>query len=386
MAGTRLTLGMVGSSTKENEKRVAIHPAHFGLIDAETRRSVYVEKGFGAPFRIPDERYAGQVAGLLTREELFERCDAIMCFKPTEGDFPYFREGQVLWGACHCVQNPGIVDAAIDKRMTLIAMEHMFLWHGEQRGEWLFHTQSELAGYCSVLHALSLLGIKGWHDQPRRCAVIGFGSTGRGAARALQALDFTDLTVFTGRPPVAVRFPDPTVKHGQYLRDPADRRRVLCRRDGGDPAPFGEELATYDIVVNGILQNTDDPMMFVWNDDLARFSTGTLIVDVSCDHGMGFEFARPTSFDEPLLEVGEGVVYYAVDHSPSYLFDTASVEHSKSCWPWVKDVVRGKDGWRACPTVGRAIDVEDGVVENRKILTFQGRAEEYPHARSQPCP
>ena len=46
-----LTLGMIGSSTKENEKRVAIHPVHFPLIDPETRRRVFVEKDYGARFR-----------------------------------------------------------------------------------------------------------------------------------------------------------------------------------------------------------------------------------------------------------------------------------------------------------------------------------------------
>ena len=41
----KMTMGMIGSSTKENERRVAIHPAHFPLIDAESRKRVYVENG-----------------------------------------------------------------------------------------------------------------------------------------------------------------------------------------------------------------------------------------------------------------------------------------------------------------------------------------------------
>jgi len=46
----------------------------------------------------------------------------------------------------------------------------------------------------------------------------------------------------------------------------------------------------------------------------------------------------------------------------------------------VKDVVAGKPGWQAQPTIGRAVDIEDGVVVNRKILTFQDREDDYPHA------
>lgn len=49
----------------------------------------------------------------------------------------------------------------------------------------------------------------------------------------------------------------------------------------------------------------------------------TRIVDVSRDGGMGFPFARPTTFDEPMFKVGT-VDYYAVDHTPGYLWEGAS--------------------------------------------------------------
>ncbi len=57
-----LTLGMIGSSNKENEKRVAIHPVHFPAIDPESRRRVFVEKNYGARFRITDEEIEQSVA------------------------------------------------------------------------------------------------------------------------------------------------------------------------------------------------------------------------------------------------------------------------------------------------------------------------------------
>ena len=48
---------------------------------------------------------------------------------------------------------------------------------------------------------------------------------------------------------------------------------------------------------------------------------------------MGFEWARPTSFDDPMFTVGEGVHYYAVDHSPSYLWNSATWENSEALLP-----------------------------------------------------
>ncbi len=80
------------------------------------------------------------------------------------------------------------------------------------------------------------------------------------------------------------------------------------------------------------------------NADLDRFQRGSLIVDVSCDEGMGFEWARPTSFAEPIFTVGAGVHYYAVDHSPSYLWNSATWEISEALIPHVGAVMSGPDG------------------------------------------
>ncbi len=380
MQTSDLTLGMIGSSNKENEQRVAIHPKHFPLIDVESRKRVYVEKNYGARFRITDEQIEQNVAGTMEREEIFEKCDIVMIFKPTFADFPFFREQQVIWGALHLVQTPAFVQEAIDKRLTCIAMESMYTWRSETKKDvWLFHTQSELAGYCSVLHSLQLLGIKGWHDQPRKVAIISFGSTGRGAAHAFMGMDFTDITVFTQRAPLAVAGMIPTVKYDQYHRDANDPEQVVIETESGQRVPFGEKLAEFDIIVNCVYQNTDKPLMFIYNRDLNRFQSGSLLIDVSCDHAMGFEFARPTTFDDPTFEVGRGITYYAVDHSPSYLYNTASLEHSKEAFPYVKQVLGGETAWHECLTVGKAIEIRKGLVVNPKILSYQNREQGFPH-------
>ena len=119
--------------------------------------------------------------------------------------------------------------------------------------------------------------------------------------------------------------------------------------------------------------------MFVTNEDLDLFQRGSLIVDVSCDEGMGFEWARPTSFDEPMFTVGAGVHYYAVDHSPSYLWNSATWEISEALIPHLRNghVRPGRLG--GDETIRRAIEIRDGVVQNPRILSFQHREAEYPH-------
>jgi alanine dehydrogenase len=150
---------------------------------------------------------------------------------------------------------------------------------------------------------------------------------------------------------------------------------------GPGPMPLAEFLAEHDIVVNCVLQDTDAPLMFVTSKELELFGSGSLVVDVSCDEGMGFEWAHPTTFDDPMRRVGAGIHYYAVNHSPSYLWDSTTWEISQALLPYLGTVLAGPEAWKADHTISRAIEIRDGVIQNPKVLSFQGRSKEFPHHR-----
>jgi len=118
--------------------------------------------------------------------------------------------------------------------------------------------------------------------------------------------------------------------------------------------------------------------MFVESDEVDKLKRGCIIVDVSCDDRMGFPFARPTTFDEPLFDVGK-LHYYAVDHTPSYLWNSASWEISNSLLPYLPLVMGGPESWDKSETLHRSIEIREGVIQNPKILSFQNRAAAYPH-------
>jgi alanine dehydrogenase len=121
--------------------------------------------------------------------------------------------------------------------------------------------------------------------------------------------------------------------------------------------------------------------MFVTRDELRSFAPGSLFVDVSCDEGMGFEWARPTSFAEPMFALGQAMHYYGVDHSPSYLWNSATWEISEALIPHLRTVMDGHGAWERDETIRRAIEIRDGVIRNPKILSFQRRSAEFPHTR-----
>jgi alanine dehydrogenase len=244
----------------------------------------------------------------------------------------------------------------------------------------VFHKNNELAGYCSVLHALELIGTTGEYGRRLRAAVISFGATGRGAVTALNAHGVNDVDVLTHRDINAVASPIHSARMVHFAQDTDDPSRCHVLR-GTSRIPLSDFLAEHDIVVNCVLQDTDTPLMFVTTGDLASFAPGSLIVDVSCDEGMGFSWARPTSFAEPMVTVGNNVHYYAVDHSPSHLWNSATWEISEALLPHLLPVLTGPQAWEANETIRRAVEIRDGVIRNPRILSFQHRSPDYPHVR-----
>jgi alanine dehydrogenase len=375
----QLSVGVLGTSSKENEHRLPIHPRHLDRIDADLRERIFLEHGYGDHYGVFEEHLAPQVAGMRTREEIIASTDVVLLPKPTLADLESLRDGQVLWGWPHCVQDPELTQLAIDKRLTLIAWEAMNHWTPD--GVFVvhvFHMNNELAGYSSVLHAMTLLGSTGHYGRRLTAVVIGFGNTARGAITALHAIGVHDVTVLTMREVTAVASPIPSVVLGHLDRVAADSSSTVVLKSTG-PEPTAQFLAEHDIVVNCVLQDTDHPLIFVTDDELAQFTPGSLLVDVSCDTGMGFECARPTSFEQPMLTVGDGILYYGVDHSPAYLWNSATWGISEALIPYLRTVMDGPTSWDLDPTIRLAIEIRDGVIQNPKILSFQGRAADHPH-------
>lgn len=377
-----LTLGLLASSSMEHERRLPIHPHHFDRIDADVRARMIVERGYAADFQLEPGYIEARVGRVAERSEVLESADVLLLPKPQAADVAAIPEGRVLWGWPHCVQDPGITQTAIDRRLTLIAFEAMNHW--TRQGDMdlhVFHKNNELAGYCSVLHALSLSGSTGDYGPRLSAVVIGFGATARGAVTALKAHGIHDVQVLTQRGTAAVGSPIHSAHITQLNTGGGPTHLSTVATKGGDVL-LPTFLASHDLVVNCTLQDVAAPITYLRTEDLVEFAPGSLIVDVSCDEGMGFEWAKPTSFDEPMCTIGQGVGYYAVDHSPSYLWNSATWEISEAILPFLRTVLEGPDAWSQGLTISRAIEIHDGVIKNPSILSFQGRESDYPHAQT----
>jgi alanine dehydrogenase len=388
-----LTVGVIGKSLKENEKRVAIHPEHIKHIPQRLRKQITFEEGYGLRFGMDDDTLAKLTSGrVASREEILKGFDCVLMPKPLAKDLFQVRAGAIVWGWPHCVQQKEITQVSIERKLTLIAWEEMFTWSRQQKEitqvsierkltliaweemfTWsrkgdknmhIFYKNNEIAGYAGINHAISLVGVVGNYGKPRKAVVLSFGSVSRGAVYALQGQGFHDITVYTGRVATNVSDQLPGVTFKQMKND--DSGNLLAVESDGITRPFSEALSDVH------------PKMFVSAHDADKLMKGTLIIDISCDEGMGFWCAKPTSFEHPMFEVA-GKYYYAVDHSPSFYWNSASWEISEALLPFLPKVLGGPDMWEKNKTISKSIEILNGVIQNPKILSFQNREKEYPH-------
>ncbi len=367
-----MDFAVIGTSRKENEMRRPIHPEHIAGIPEHIRKHLFFEKGYGVPFHMDDDTIEKLTGNrLIERKKLLRDLSAVLITKPVLEDFEEMRDGALVWGWMHSVQQRYIAQLGIDKKLTLVAWENMYYESGRE----LLHTFSrnnEMAGYCGVQHALEVAGIDGNFGPVRSAAVISFGSVSRGAIFALRSHGINNISVFTQRPTSLVANQIPGINYAQFV-EKEDGVFEIVNIDGSR-APMIDALVSADIIVNGILQNPVHPIILIGDEDVERFEKPCLVIDVSCSRGMGCSFAYPTTFVNPVTEVGN-IQYYGVDHTPTLLWDSATWEISAALLPYLEDVVLGREN----KVIAEAIDIKEGKVMNQDILVYQNRSKVYPY-------
>ena len=231
----QLSLGIIARSRKADERRLAIHPRHLDRIEPELRGRVFLETGYGERFGVSDEQLRPLVGGLRSREQLLADCDVILLPKPLPEDLAEMREGQVLWGWPHCVQDVEITQQAIDRRLTVIAFEAMNHWTADGSFSLhVFHKNNELAGLrLGAARAVTRRVDGGLRPAADARSVIGFGATARGAVTALDAQGVTDVDVLT----------QPGRRRGR-LTDPLGADRAVRSRRGRPEPQRGRDAET----------------------------------------------------------------------------------------------------------------------------------------------
>lgn len=310
-------------SHKENENRRAIVPDDISKIPHPD--FIYIETGFGEVLGISDEEYRAAGCNICSRKEVLAQ-DIICDPKAGDGDYlETLHEGQTVFGWIHATQNRDITDKLINSKLTAYAWEKMF-----DKERHVFWFNNELAGEAAVMHAFQCYGRLPYG---LNVAVLGNGNTARGAVRVLNML-------------------------GAHVMQYGRRQETL----------FKEELAEYDVVVNCILWDVTRNDHIIYKKDLQNMKKGALIIDVSCDRCGGIESCIPTTIKEPTYIV-DGVMHYAVDHTPSLFYKTFSYNNSRTICKYINELM--------CEDVGQvlkdALIIRNGIIKDPEIIKFQKR-------------
>lgn len=310
-------------STKENENRRAIIPEDIKKMS--NPEMIYVETGFGEVLGIDDSEYISAGCNIVSHEEAVNK--DIVC-DPKIGDADYLKSmhrGQIIFGWVHATQNREIADTIINKGITAYAWEKMF-----EKGRHVFWFNNELAGEAAVLDAFECYGQLPYG---LTVAVIGNGNTARGAVRVLNMLGARVI---------------------QYNR----HQESLLR----------DEIGKYDIIVNCILWDVYRNDHIIYKDDLKRMKNGAMIIDVSCDRNGGIETCIPTTIENPVYDV-DGILHYAVDHTPSIFYKTFSFENSKIIYKYIEEIMKDEIG----EVLNNCKIIENGIIIDPEIIKYQKR-------------
>lgn len=359
----RLKIG-VFTSIKEAERRVPLFPDHLLELPEAVTRTLYFERGYGHNFNLDDSFFELYAAGMMERAKLLSMVDLAVILKPTPDDLSLLSKGSAVCGWAHCVQQHAITAKAIERELTVIALENMHYYSDQGKGAHLFFKNNEIAGEVGVYDALLDCGYFPCYGKPMSAAVLSFGAVGRGAVHGLQKFGVKEIVVFSRRPAKAIPDQIPGIPYFQMVKL---KNKTIAVVGNGE---LVDQLNSVDIIVNAIAQNTDDPWQFLSNDDVKNLKRNAVIIDISCDKGLGFEFAHPTSFAQS-VDIMEGRAYYSVDHIPSRVWRSASHEISKALLGFWPDLIQGPDGWDSNITIRKAIDIQGGVVINPKIINYR---------------
>ncbi len=312
-------------STKENEKRRTIIPDDIATIAHPEQ--IYVESGYGIVLGISDDEYIQVGANICAREEVIAK--DVVC-DPKVGDADYLdkmNEGQTIFGWIHATQNRNITDSICTAGLSAYAWEKMF-----EKGRHVFWFNNELAGEAAVINAFQCYGELPYGLE---VAVIGNGNTARGACRVLNML-------------------------GAHVMQYNRHQEELVR----------QELGMFDAVVNCVLWDVNRKDHIIKREDLQKMKKNAMIIDVSCDRHGGIETSEPTTINNPTYFV-DGVLHYAVDHTPALFFKTFSYNNSKIILPYITELMMDSPS----TVLKHSMIIERGRIVDKEILSYQNRGQ-----------
>ena len=341
-----------------NENRIALTPDAVSVIVANGHEvNVETNAGLGANYTDKDYSEAGAKI-LFSKKEVFE-CDMLVKSAPvSEEDCELLKLNQYIISPIHlAVMKRDILTTMMKKKITALSFENLKDDSGHNP---IVRSMSEIAGSAVMLIAGQYLstanngkgvlvgGISG--IPPTKVIIIGAGIVGEYAARTALAMG------------ASVKIFDNSIYRLKRLQNNIGMRLWTSVIE---PKILSKQLKTCDVAVGALSNDGGRTPMVVSENMVSGMREGSVIVDVSIDHGGCFETSTVTSHKNPTFKKFE-VIHYCVPNIPSGFARTASQAISNVLMPLLLETA---DDGGIDTVIWHKINIRSGIYLFNGMLT-----------------
>jgi alanine dehydrogenase len=331
--GESLLIG-IPKETSLNENRIALTPEAVGVLVANGH-GVMIETNAGKGSNYTDKDYAEAGAKIVYDNKEIFNCSILVKSAPVdEADCELLKPNTTIISPIHmAIMKKDILEKMMDKRVTAISFENLKDDSGHNP---IVRSMSEIAGSAVMLIAGQYLsnanngkgvlvgGISG--IPPTKVIIIGAGIVGEYAARTALAMG------------ASVKVFDNSIYRLKRLQNNIGVRMWTSVIE---PKILAKQLKTCDVAIGALSGAAGRTPVVVSEEMVSHMRPGTVIVDVSIDHGGCFETSAVTSHEKPIFAKYD-VIHYCVPNIPSGFARTASQAISNVLMPLLLET--GEDG------------------------------------------
>lgn len=316
---------------QSDESRTCLTPEAVELLVGNGHQ-VLIETSAGAGANYSDNDYS-ECGGFIVDDhtEIFAKSDIILKVSPpVTREIGHMRSNQLLISALrYTMQEKDFFLKLMSKRVTAISFEHL---KNRDNSYPVLRSMSEIAGSASILIAAELLsnqnngkgvmlgGITG--ITPTEVVIIGAGTAAEYAARAAIGLG-AFVKVFDHSVDRLRRLQNFL---GQRLYTSIFHPRVITRA-----------LKSADVLIGALHLGADGPHFFITEEMVREMKKGSVIVDLSIDHGGCIETSECRPHTSPVF-TKHGVTHYCVPNVPSRVSRTATIALSNIFAPLILSI------------------------------------------------
>lgn len=352
-----LSIG-IPKETSFNENRIALTPEGVAVIVANGHQ-VHVETNAGEGANYTDKDYSEAGAKIIYEKKQVFESDIIVKSAPvSEDDCEYLRPNQYIISPINlAVMKREILEKMMQKKITALSFENLKDASGHNP---IVRSMSEIAGSAVMLIAGQYLsnanngkgvlvgGISG--IPPTKVVIIGAGIVGEYAARTALAMG------------ASVKVFDNSIYR---LKRMQNNIGVRMWTSVIEPKILGKQLKTCDVAVGALSGAGGRTPVVVTEEMVSAMRPGTVIVDVSIDHGGCFETSMVTTHKKPTFKKYD-VIHYCVPNIPSGFARTASQAISNVLMPLLLETA--EDGG-IDKTIWHKINIRTGIYMFKGSLT-----------------